>query len=155
MSQTSFARTQMRRTSRDCSSLLALLTVGMIQGACSTSTEPDFSVAIRVDRFDPSAGELPAVTAIADRGRITVTGGIETPCLAGAGEIRASASLEGSVILLQIRWQPTRPCEPGGDAFVYEAQLSIVPPGIHSLTVTHAFPDEEGYVALEQTITVP
>jgi hypothetical protein len=62
--------------------------------------------------------------------------------------------MEGSAILLQIRWAPTRACEPGIDAFFYEAQLAIIPPGTYRLTVTHVFPDQSS-VALEESVSVP
>jgi hypothetical protein len=51
----------MRRAIRAGSVTLAYFCVGMLQGACSTSTEPDFSVAFRVERFDLSTGALPGV----------------------------------------------------------------------------------------------
>lgn len=134
--------------------VLPAIAWGALAG-CLNSSGPDFSLLFRVDPFDLSAGPLPAAAAEPDQAAILVTGGLKTPCIARGGEIRASASQQGSDIRLQIRWEPARPCEPGVSAFVYEAVLANVRPGSYRLTVVHVFPGEPDAVTLDQPISVP
>ena len=131
------------------------LALALVSGGCLVSTEPSLSVTFSIDAFDPADGELPSDTAEAGAGFITVTGGIETPCLAVAGQFRAEGRRDGANLLVEIRWQPgVQPCEPGVSSFVYGVVLSRLRPGTYHLEVTHEFPDQSGYVALDQTISL-
>jgi hypothetical protein len=145
----------MRRIGTHSWALVSPAIAWLALAGCLNTSGPDFSLLFRVDPFDLSAGPLPAAAAEADQEAILVTGGLETPCLARGGEIRASASQQDSDIRLQIRWEPGRACEPGVSAFVYEAVLANVRPGAYRLTVVHVLPGEADVVALDQPISVP
>lgn len=136
---------------------VVLLAIGVAVAipACSPLTAPQFSLTFQVDRFDTSAGELPGGAVEVSGRSLIATGGLQTPCLAGAGEVRAGVQLEtAGAILLQIRWEPAGTCDPGTDAFVYQATMRNVRPGTYRFTVTHLFPGEAESVTLEQDITV-
>lgn len=123
--------------------------------ACSSLTAPQFSLTFKVDRFDTSMSELPSGAVEVTGREVIVTGGLETPCPSGAGEVRAGVELERpGAIVLRIRWEPAGPCQPGTDAFAYEATMRNVRAGTYRLTVIHLFPGEAEVVTLEQDITV-
>ncbi len=114
----------------------------------------DLLLSFTAEGFDPSQGSVPSDAAQGGAGTITITGGLQGPCLAQASDLKGEAQREGLTLLLQVTVEPEGACTPGISAFTYEALLGNLESGTYNLTVTHVFSAGVGYVALETSVVV-
>jgi hypothetical protein len=118
-------------------------------------TGPEMLLDFTVQRFNPIQGSLPSDAAVGGVGAITITGGIQTPCLAQPEDLKAEALREGVALALRIRLEPEQGgCIPGVDSFSYEARIENLESGTYHLTVSQRFLDDAGYVTLDTDVTV-
>ncbi len=115
---------------------------------------PDLLLSFTAENFDPSQGSLPSDAAQGGVGTITITGGLQAPCLVQASDVKGAAQREGFTLLVQVTVEPEGACTPGISAFTYEALLGNLESGTYPLTVNHVFSVGVGYVALETSIVV-
>ncbi len=126
-----------------------------VSGCGGDSTGPaELLLSFTAESFNPSQGSLPSDGAQGGSGTITITGGLQAPCLAEASDLKGEAQREGFTLLLQVSVEPEGACTPGITAFTYEALLGNLESGTYSLTVTHVFSVGVGYVALETDVVV-
>lgn len=142
----------MRRVFGGSLPFLGSLTVGL--AACLLPSEPNFSLTFQVDRIDTTQAPLPTSEVDASIRRLEVAGGFQTPCIAAAGEVRASVQIQSSDIFLEIRYEPVQSCQTGVDSFAYLATLRNVNSGAYRLRVTHALPGEEGTTVLDEVVVI-
>ena len=114
----------------------------------------DLLLSFAAERFDPSQGSLPSDVAEGGVGTITVRGGLQTPCLASASDLKGEAAKDGSALTLEVRLEPEGACDPGVEAFTYEALLGNLDSRTYRLTVRHVFSEGVGYLALETDVIV-
>jgi hypothetical protein len=117
-------------------------------------TGPDLLLSFTVERFDPGQGTLPSDAAAGGEGTVTVTGGLQTPCLAEPSDLKGTAEKDGSNLFLQIRLELAVACTPGVDSFTYEGVLGNLESGTYHLTVSNVFLEQSGYVTLETDVSV-
>ncbi len=115
---------------------------------------PDLLLSFTAENFDPSQGSLPSDAAQGGAGTITITGGLQAPCLVQASDLKGEAQREGFTLLVQVTVEPEGACTPGISAFTYEALLGNLESGTYPLTVNHVFSVGVGYVALETSVVV-
>ncbi len=114
----------------------------------------DLLLSFTAESFNPSQGSLPSDGAQGGAGTITITGGLQAPCLAQASDVKGEAQRGGFTLLLQVTVEPEGACTSGISAFTYEALVGNLESGTHSLKVNHVFPVGVGYVALETDVVV-
>ncbi len=130
--------------------------VGLSTSGCGGGdpTGLDLLLSFTAERYDPSLGSVPSDAAEGGVGTITVMGGLQTPCLASASDLRGEATKDGSILNLEVRLEPEGACDPGVEAFTYEALLGNLDSGTYRLTVRHVFSEGVGYIALETDVIV-
>lgn len=126
-----------------------------VSGCSGDSTGPaELLLSFTAESFNPSQGSLPSDGAQGGVGTITITGGLQSPCLAQASDVKGEAQRESFTLLLQVTVEPEGACTSGISAFTYEALLGTLESGTYSLTVNHVFSVGVGYVALETDVVV-
>ena len=89
-----------------------------LSGCGGDSTGPEeLLLSFTAEIFDPSQGSLPSDAAQGGEGTITITGGLQAPCLAQASDVKGEAQREGLALLLQVTVEPEGACTPGISAF--------------------------------------
>ncbi len=132
--------------------VVALIALGC--GGEPSGPGPDLLLSFTAENFNPSQGSLPSDAAQGGAGTITITGGLQAPCLAQASDLQGEAQREGSTLLFQVSVEPEGDCTPGISAFTYEALLGNLESGTYALKVNHVFSVGVGYVALETSVVV-
>ena len=126
-----------------------------VSGCSGDSTGPaELLLSFTAESFDPSQGSLPSDGAQGGVGTITITGGLQAPCVVQASDVKGEAQWEGFTLLLQVTVEPEGACTPSISPFTYEALLGNLESGTYSLKVNHVFSVGVGYTALEADVVV-
>ena len=126
-----------------------------VSGCGGDSTAPaELVLSFTAESYSSSQGSLPSDGAQGGAGTITITGGLQAPCLAQASDVKGEAQREGFPSCSRSRSSRRAPARPASAPLPNEALLGNLESGTYQLTVNHVFSVGVGYVALETDVVV-